>query len=255
MDASSNITAAIQASDYPALNDAFTSQYQSLNSHEQRTLSAHFIVAAVNSNNFFPEAFKSPVIRKVVGVALGNLPPVVEGAADNTLRQKLFDYHVEEGDYAEAARILSLLRMEDNEGSVYYTKPVEKCDVYVKVAECYLEEELTVEAEGAVGKAGTVIETNMISFPSKDTNENEDIQPTRTDEEQQNTITLLLRYKSTHARILDANRKFLQASMKYYDLSTAYLHTDKIDADDLIIMLGKAVTCAILSPNSAQRQR
>ena len=192
----------------------------------------------------------------MVGIALGNLPAVVEGAADNTLRNKLFQHHVDEGDYAEAARILSTMRMEDNEGSVYYMKPIEKCDVYVKVAECYLEEELTVEAEGAVGKAGSVIETNMISFPTKDTDENDEvIQPTSTSEEQENTITLLLRYKSTHARILDANRKFLQASMKYYDLSTAYLHTDKIDADDLIIMLGKAVTCAILSPNSAQRQR
>lgn len=121
-----------------------------------------------------------------------------------------------------------------------------------------MEEESTVEAEGAVGKAGTVIETNGISFPTKDDDENNDdtaIQPTTSSEEQEGIITLLLRYKSTYARILDANRKFLQASMKYYDLSTAYLHTDKIDADVLMIMLGKAITCDILSPNSAQRQR
>ena len=121
-----------------------------------------------------------------------------------------------------------------------------------------MEEESTVEAEGAVGKAGTVIETNGISFPTKDDDENNDdtaILPTTSSEEQEGIITLLLRYKSTYARILDANRKFLQASMKYYDLSTAYLHTDKIDADVLMIMLGKAITCDILSPNLAQRQR
>ena len=257
MDATTTVSTAIASSDYPSLHNFFTNTHPSLNAGEQRSISAHFIVTAVNSN-FFPEAFKSPVVQKIVEATLKNLPASVDGAADNVLRQKLFDFHVEEADYAEAARILGTMRMEDNESSPYYMKPLEKCDVYVKVAECYLEEELTVEAEGAVGKAGTVIETNGISFPSKDDDdENKDdsaIQPTTT-EEQEGIITLLLRYKSTYARILDANRKFLQAAMKYYDLSTAYLHTDKIDADDLMVMLGKAVTCAILSPNSAQRQR
>jgi COP9 signalosome complex subunit 4 len=254
MDASTTITSAITTSNYPALHTFFTATHPTLNAGEQRTISAHFIVTAVSSN-FFPDAFKSPVIQKVVEVALANLPTVVEGAADNKLRQLLFEFKVEEGDYAGAAGILAAMRMEENENSVYYMKPLDKCDVYVKVAECYLEEELTVEAEGAVGKAGSVIETNGISFPSKDTNDEDSIRPKISNEEQERTITLLLRYKSTHARILDANRKFLQAAMKYYDLSTAYLHTDKIDADDLMIMLGKAVTCAILSPNSAQRQR
>ena len=116
-------------------------------------------------------------------------------------------------------------------------------DVFVKVAECYLEEDLTVEAEGAVTKAGVVIEASGISVSADDEVKDEA------------TVTLMLRYKSTYARVLDANRKFLAAAVKYHDLSTAYLYTDAIDADDLIIMLGKAVTCAILSPNSAQRQR
>jgi COP9 signalosome complex subunit 4 len=110
-----------------------------------------------------------------------------------------------------------------------------------------------------VGKAGGVIESSGIGFASKndgqEDGEDDNAASKVISEEQQKTITILLRYKSTHARILDANRKFLQASMKYYDLSTAYLHTDAIDADELVIMLGKAVTCAILSPNSAQRQR
>ena len=116
-------------------------------------------------------------------------------------------------------------------------------DVFVKVAECYLEEDLTVEAEGAVTKAGVVIEASGISVSADDEVKDEA------------TVTLMLRYKSTYARVLDANRKFLAAAVKYHDLSTAYLYTDAIDADDLIVMLGKAVTCAILSPNSAQRQR
>lgn len=254
------ITNAISSLDYPALQTFFTiNPYPTLNPGEQRSLSAHFIITALSSPNFLPNAFHSSSILAVIDVCLANLPPSVEGAADNTLRHQLFEFKVEEGDYATAARILSGMRMEDAEGSVYYVKPLDRCDVYVKVAECYLEEDLTVEAEGAVGKAGGVIESSGIGFASKndgqEDGEDDNAASKVISEEQQKTITILLRYKSTHARILDANRKFLQASMKYYDLSTAYLHTDAIDADELVIMLGKAVTCAILSPNSAQRQR
>jgi COP9 signalosome complex subunit 4 len=66
-------------------------------------------------------------------------------------------------------------------------------------------------------------------------------------------MALILRYKSTYARVLDANRKFLQAASRYHDLSQA--QTDMIDADDLNNMLGRAATCAILAPSGPQRQR
>lgn len=241
---SQSVATAIHSPDYARLSVIFTSQWQSLGQGEQRTLASHFIKTAIASPSFFPDAFRSPQIMTVITTTLNHLPPTVENAADNTLRQKIFDYKLnEEQDFSTAARILSGLRMEENEGSVYYMPPIERCDVFVKVAECYLEEDLTVEAEGAVTKAGTIIEATGISISAE--NEVKD----------ERTVTLLLRYKSTYARVLDANRKFLQAAMKYHDLSTAYLHTDAIDADDLLSMLGRAVTCAILSPNSAQRQR
>lgn len=181
----------------------------------------------------------------------------MEGAADNTLRQLLFDYKVnEEDDYSTAARILSGVRMEaTDESSVYYMSPLERCDVFVKVAECYLEEDLTVEAEGAVTKAGNIIENSGITFVKNDDDDDGDGSNNAKNKTDEQTMTLLLRYKSTYARILDANRKFLPAATKYHDLSTAYLYTDAIDEDDLLVMLGKAITCAILSPNSAQRQR
>jgi len=65
-------------------------------------------------------------------------------------------------------------------------------------------------------------------------------------------MTLILRYKSTYARVLDCNRKFSQAASRYHDLSQSA--TDTIDADDLLQMLGRAATCAILS-SGPQRQR
>ena len=102
--------------------------------------------------------------------------------------------------------------------------------VFVKIAECYLEEDETVEADGAVTKAGMVVE----SIPDPE-----------------NHTALILRYKSTYARVLDSNRKFLQAASRYHDLSQS--NTDLVDADDLLQMLGKAATCAILAPSGPQR--
>jgi COP9 signalosome complex subunit 4 len=105
-------------------------------------------------------------------------------------------------------------------------------EVFVKVAECFLEEDETVEADGAVTKAGTVVES--IQNPEQH-------------------MALVLRYKSTYARVLDANRKFLQAASRYYDLSQSA--TDMIESDDLLNMLGRAGTCAILAPSGPQRHR
>lgn len=95
-----------------------------------------------------------------------------------------------------------------------------------------MEDDETVEADSAVTKAGTVVEN--ITDPD-------------------NHTALILRYKSTYARVLDANRKFLQAASRYHDLSLSA--TDLIDDDDLLQMLGRAATCAILAPSGAQKQR
>lgn len=239
-----SVATAIQSSDYARISAIFTSEWHSLGQGEQRTLASHFIKTAVASSSFFPAAFCSPQIMTVIDTALRHLPPTVENAADNQLRQQIFDYKLNEGgDLSAAASVLAGLRMDDDERSVYYLPPLDRVDVFVKVAECYLEEDLTVEAEGAVTKAGTIIEATGIRLSAED------------EEQDERAVTLLLRYKSTYARVLDANRKFLPAATKYHDLSTAYLYTDAIDADELLIMLGRAVTCAILSPNSAQRRR
>ena len=65
-------------------------------------------------------------------------------------------------------------------------------------------------------------------------------------------LGLLLRYKSTYARVLDANRKFLPAAQRYHELSAPSAY---IDGDESIQMLGRAATCAILAPSGPQRQR
>ncbi|CAB9513371.1 signalosome complex subunit 4 [Seminavis robusta] len=239
MDAlSRTIDAAVQKHDYPALIGVFTdsngpAKWHNVGQGEQRSVAAHFIQTAVASGTFFPRAFDNADVVQVVIIALGHLPSTVPNAADNKLRHMLFDYKVNtEGDYAGAARILGGTRMEDDPTSVYHTSPAEKCDVYVKIAECFLAEDLIAESDSAVTKAGSVVEG--IKNPEEH-------------------MALILRYKSTYARVLDANRKFLQAAQRYHDLSLSA--TDAIDKDDLLTMLGRAATCAILAPSGPQRHR
>ena len=64
---------------------------------------------------------------------------------------------------------------------------------------------------------------------------------------------LHLRYRVTLARTLDARRKFLDAAMRYYELSRA--DDAKIDREELTTLLAKAVTCALLGNAGPQRSR
>ncbi|CAJ1961043.1 unnamed protein product [Cylindrotheca closterium] len=230
------IDSAIQSKDYATLAGVFSfgpDSWQAVGQGEQRSLAAHFIKSAVAAPGFLPAAFSSGQMMNVMLETLKHLPSTVDGAADNKLRQMIFDYKVnEEGEYAEAARILAGTRMEDNDQSVYYMTPQDRCDVFVKIAECFLEEDEIVESDSAVTKAGGVV--SAIANPEQH-------------------MTLILRYKSTYARVLDANRKFLQAASRYHDLSQS--PGEIIRAEDLLGMLGRAATCAILAPSGPQRQR
>lgn len=58
-------------------------------------------------------------------------------------------------------------------------------------------------------------------------------------------------YKLSHARILDAQRKFNEAGHKYHDLS---YDTDIVE-EERLLSLAAAVTCAILGPAGPQRAR
>ena len=60
--------------------------------------------------------------------------------------------------------------------------------------EAFLADDETVDAEVFLNKASSCIQTVT-------------------------DVALLLRYRATYARVLDANRKFVEAAMRYYDLS------------------------------------
>jgi len=231
------IDIATQNHDYGSLSTIFSfgsSSWQSLGQGEQRSLASYMIKTAVESSIFLPKALSNNEMMNVFLETLKHLPTTpVEGASDNKLRQMIFDYSIsEQGDYSTAADVLSGMRMEDDKDSIYYFSAAEKCDVYVRIAECFLEEDQITESDSAVTKAGSVVE--CISNADQH-------------------LALILRYKSTYARVLDCNRKFLQAAGRYHDLSQS--SGELIRAEDLLTMLGRAVTCAILAPSGPQRHR
>merc|ERR1712176_550332 len=67
-------------------------------------------------------------------------------------------------------------------------------------------------------------------------------------------VPLQLRFRVSNARILDAKRKFLEAAVKYCDLSQETFGGQICEAD-LLQLLKCSVTCAILGPAGPQRSR
>ena len=141
--------------------------------------------------------------------------------ADHLLRQALFDHFLRLEQFKEGAQMLAGVNVENFSDD-------EKSELYVKCAEAFLEDDETVDAEVFLNKASSSIQTVT-------------------------DVALLLRYRATYARVLDANRKFVEAAMRYYELSnTTYA---EVVQEDLLELLGKAVTCAVLGKTGAQRSR
>ena len=233
------VDTALDTKDYTQLSQVFTSGWQAIGQGEQRTLAAYVIYAAVIKHPTFCKqalAANSDIMLPVFSTVLGHLPTTVDAGADNRLRQIIFQFLTQDSDdpdYATAARILGTMRMEaDDTSSVYYMDAAARTNVYVQMAECFLAEDEIAESDSAVNKAGGVVEQIQNKADHQ---------------------ALILRYKSTYARVLDANRKFLSAAQRYHELSQS--STDLIVAEDLLSMLGRAATCAILAPAGPQRAR
>jgi len=147
--------------------------------------------------------------------------------ADAALRKALFKVLLAQGDYGEAAGMLAGINMET---SARAYSEVERAAAYVTVAETYLEDDEAVDAETFVNRASGL----MHAVPADD-------------------WSLQLRYRVTLARTLDARRKFLDAAMRYYELSQAS-HA-AIAVEELLTLLAQAVTCALLGNAGPRRSR
>ncbi|KAH7439959.1 hypothetical protein KP509_04G084400 [Ceratopteris richardii] len=110
------------------------------------------------------------------------------------------------------------------------TYKLSKC---VKIAQLYLEDDDAVSAETYIKKASFLVNN------SKDEGLN-------------------LQYKVCYARILDMKRKFLEAALRYYELSQLEkreFEGRQVDEEELQQALTAAVTCTILAAAGPQRSR
>lgn len=146
------------------------------------------------------------------------------------IREKLADLYESEHQWSRAAQMLSGIDLDSSMRVIDDRFRLSKC---VKIASLYLEDDDAVNAEAFINKASFLVSNSQ-------------------DE------VLNLQYKACYARILDLKRKFLEAALRYYDISQIekrQIGDELIDEDALEQALSAAVTCTILAAAGPQRSR
>ncbi|KAH7439958.1 hypothetical protein KP509_04G084400 [Ceratopteris richardii] len=175
----------------------------------------------------FPEAHK-----EVALYALNQIQPRVVSFEEQVavIREGLAEVYVDEEEWSKAAQMLSGIDLESGIRVLDDTYKLSKC---VKIAQLYLEDDDAVSAETYIKKASFLVNN------SKDEGLN-------------------LQYKVCYARILDMKRKFLEAALRYYELSQLEkreFEGRQVDEEELQQALTAAVTCTILAAAGPQRSR
>eukprot|EP01092_Planopodium_desertum_P004755 TRINITY_DN20214_c0_g4_i2.p1 TRINITY_DN20214_c0_g4~~TRINITY_DN20214_c0_g4_i2.p1 ORF type:complete len:424 (-),score=45.40 TRINITY_DN20214_c0_g4_i2:30-1166(-) len=138
------------------------------------------------------------------------------------IREDLAFLYKKEGRFKDSAMCLQGIPLESQHS---VTKPEYIVRINVEIARLWLEEEDSSRAEQRINKASRYI---------KDVHDN----------------VLLLKYKGAFARIADLNRKFLDAALRYYELSQ--LVPGKEEQNDALM---DAIICACLAPAGPPRSR
>jgi len=165
-----------------------------------------------------------PELHKEIGhYSLDKIQPRVVAFEDQVsiIRVDLARLYEEEEEWREAAKILIAIPLDTGQrvlDSEY------KVNIYVKIAQLYLEDDESVQAEAYINRAAELIHQVK-------------------DEE------LKLRYKVCFARIMDYKRQFMKAALRYYELSQIVGEQERLEA------LQYSVVCAILAPAGPQRSR
>eukprot|EP01114_Cavostelium_apophysatum_P005932 TRINITY_DN17109_c0_g1_i2.p1 TRINITY_DN17109_c0_g1~~TRINITY_DN17109_c0_g1_i2.p1 ORF type:complete len:332 (+),score=54.54 TRINITY_DN17109_c0_g1_i2:54-1049(+) len=165
-----------------------------------------------------------PAIHKEIGhFALEKIQSRVIAFEEqvSVIRTELAKIYEEEEEWKEAAKILIAIPLDSGQRVL---EPEYKVNVYVKIAQLYLEDDESVQAESYINRASELI------FQCRDE-------------------MLKLRYKVCFARIMDYKRQFMKAALRYYELSQA------VSEDERLESLQYAVICAILAPAGPQRSR
>jgi len=180
-----------------------------------RTLLQHF---ALSVPKLKPELHK-----QVAHYALERIQPRVVAFEEQVsiIRVELAKLYEEQEEWKEAAKILIAIPLDSGQRVL---DPEYKVNIYVKIAQLYLEDDESVQAESYISRAAELM--HLVK-----------------DER------LKLRYKVCFARIMDYKRQFMKAALRYHELSQIVGEQERMDA------LQFAIICAILAAAGPQRSR
>eukprot|EP00271_Cylindrocystis_brebissonii_P006454 TRINITY_DN19246_c0_g1_i1.p1 TRINITY_DN19246_c0_g1~~TRINITY_DN19246_c0_g1_i1.p1 ORF type:complete len:415 (+),score=118.90 TRINITY_DN19246_c0_g1_i1:221-1465(+) len=184
-------------------------------------------VLAAELGKLEPEAHK-----EVAQHALAQIQPRVVSFEEQAavIREGLAELYENEEEWSKAAQMLGGIDL-DSAGRGQDVNF--RLTICIKIALLYLEDDDALSAETYIKKASFDIGAC-------------------TDE------GLHLQYKVSYARILDSKRKFLEAAIKYYDMSTLdkrEVGGRQVDEEELTQALTAAVTCTMLAAAGPQRSR
>ncbi|KAI9082136.1 hypothetical protein K1719_035876 [Acacia pycnantha] len=167
---------------------------------------------------------KEEAQKEIAHYALAQIQPRVVSFEEQVLiiREKLAELYESEKEWSKAAQMLSGIDLDSGMRLIDDTFRLSKC---VQIARLYLEDDDAVNAEAFINKASFLVSNS-----------------------QQEVLNL--QYKVRYARILDLKRKFLEAALRYYDISQIEkrkIGDEVIDEDALEQALSAAVTCTILA--------
>ncbi|KAK3038132.1 hypothetical protein RJ639_029586 [Escallonia herrerae] len=170
--------------------------------------------------------------KEIAHYTLTQIQPRVVSFEEQVLviREKLAELYESEEQWSQAAKMLSGIDLDSGMRVIDDTFRLSKC---VQIARLYLEDDDAVNAEAFINKASFLVSNSQHEV-------------------------LNLQYKVCYARILDLKRKFLEAALRYYDISQIQkrqIGDEIIDEDALGQALAAAVTCTILAAAGPQRSR
>ncbi|RNA16763.1 COP9 signalosome complex subunit 4 [Brachionus plicatilis] len=140
-----------------------------------------------------------------------------------SFRQLLAEIYESEGDCKQAAGVLSGIPLETSQKQ--YQNDF-KLKTYIKIAELFLQEADSAQAEINLSRAAA------LEKDSKD-------------------LSLQIKYRAAQARIWDFKRKFVEAASKYYELSL----NSRLTESEKNHALNSALNCTVLAPAGKQRSR